>query len=113
MFWLSAAYCFLWIKPGEVLAHDLLCRISFEPFCPGIPCRDSSLGIEHEDGVIPRAFHQQAKSLFAVTQGHLSLFALCNVAYHRQDGLFAAGPNRAEHDVDGKFTAVFPSPIEC
>src|ERR1700691_5688175 len=93
-----------------MLAEDLVRSVPLNSFCAGIPGGDSSFRIEHEDCIVYGAFHQEAKSLFAMAQGRLRLLALGDVPHHCQDG--TAALDRAEHDVDGKLRSVFAEAIE-
>ena len=112
MLWLSAFDSFLGIKLREMLADDCLCVVPLDSFRPDIPGGDFSLRIKHEDRIILSAFHQQAKSLFAVAKRCLRQLAFSDVSHNCQDGVFAAGLNWAKHDVNRKLTSVFPQPVE-
>ncbi len=45
-------------------------------------------------------------------KSRLRLLARGDITYHRQDRTFTLGLDRAEHDVDGKFSAIFPPSIK-
>src|SRR6478735_7920223 len=51
------------IKFGKVLTYDLRCLISLQRFGTGVPGQDKALRVEHEDGVVTDALHQQMERL--------------------------------------------------
>src|SRR5215212_9265053 len=58
---------------GVVLACDLLGRVAFKAFGARVPACYAPLWVEHEDCVIPRAFHQRAEVFLALAQPVLAL----------------------------------------
>ena len=59
------------VEPGKMLADNFFRHIAFGPLCAGVPVHYVSVLIEHVDGVIGDALHQQAKAHLL-----LPLFAL-------------------------------------
>jgi hypothetical protein len=56
------------IETGEMAADDLVGAIALEALRAGVPRQDVSFGIEHEDGVVAHALHEQAKAFLAPAQ---------------------------------------------
>src|SRR5271165_1497401 len=112
MLWLPAIDTFLGIELREMLADDLVRRVSLDPFRSRIPANHSTFRIEHEDRIITGSVHQQTKSLFTTAKSRLRLLALGDIPHHGQDRVFAASLNRAEHDVNRKLGPVFPQAVK-
>src|SRR5581483_866625 len=51
------------IEDGKVLSNDLFFPITFQPLRSRVPALNDPFTTEHEDGIIPDPFHQQAKAL--------------------------------------------------
>src|SRR5581483_8028290 len=64
------------VKTREVLADDLLRRISLDPLRARVPARDQPSRAQHVDCVIDDALHQQAELLLTLAQGFFRLAAL-------------------------------------
>ncbi len=56
------------VEAGEVLADDLLRLIPLDLLGTVIPARHATAGVEHENGVIAYAAHEEAEPLFAQSQ---------------------------------------------
>ena len=70
----------LGVEAGEVLADDLLRRPALDPPRARVPVGDPARGVEHEDGVVGHALHEQAEAPLALDEGLLRLPALGHVA---------------------------------
>ena len=70
----------LGVEAGEVLADDLLRRPALDPPRARVPVGDLARGVEHEDGVVGHALHEQAEAPLALDEGLLRLPALGHVA---------------------------------
>ncbi len=53
------------IEPAEMRPDDLVGCIAFDTLRPGVPARDAAFRVEHVDGVVGHALHQQAELLLA------------------------------------------------
>ncbi len=49
-----------------MLADDLRGRIALDPLGAGVPGGNAAVRIEHEDGIVLDAVHQQPESFFAM-----------------------------------------------
>src|SRR5258708_39389596 len=53
------------IKAREVMADDVLGRVSLDPLRSGVPIGNDAVGIEHEDRVIGDALHEETEPALA------------------------------------------------
>src|SRR5579884_1589664 len=78
----AGLYVFVGEEPGEVLAYDLFGMKPLDAFRAEIPTDDAPLGVEHDDGMILDAFHQQPELLLAPAQLPDKLLAIDHSAPH-------------------------------
>ncbi len=52
-----------------MLAHDLVRAVALDAFRAGVPTDDMPLGIEHDDGIVLDAVHQQAETVVGAQHG--------------------------------------------
>ena len=60
---LAGCAILLGIELREVLADNLVREIAFDPLRAGIPVGHAAFGVEHVDGVVGDALHQQPELL--------------------------------------------------
>src|SRR5437762_129597 len=63
-----------------MLANDFVWSVAFDAFGACIPAYDDAVGIEHKEGVICNARHQQAELALAVADGLLRGTAFGDIA---------------------------------
>ncbi len=68
------------IEPGEVLAENLQVLVAEDLLRARVPGGDTTIRIEHEDGVVAHTFHQRPKARFALPDGFLVAAPLGQVA---------------------------------
>jgi hypothetical protein len=56
------------VELREMMPDDLVLEVSLDPLRPGIPVGDMPLRVEHVDGVIGHALHEQPEALLAVLE---------------------------------------------
>eukprot|EP01022_Parablepharisma_sp_SALTPOND_P021769 TRINITY_DN435_c2_g11_i1.p1 TRINITY_DN435_c2_g11~~TRINITY_DN435_c2_g11_i1.p1 ORF type:complete len:948 (-),score=370.43 TRINITY_DN435_c2_g11_i1:3556-6399(-) len=56
----------LLVEHGEMLAHDLLLQVTLGALGAGVPVGHGAIGIEHVEGIVGDAFHQQPETVFGV-----------------------------------------------
>src|SRR5204863_5336919 len=106
-----------------VLAADLFRLVLLDAVCAGVPTDDAAVRIEHEDGVVLHAGHQQAKQLFALPQRLLVCPAPGEIARHfaepaqlaarvAQRGDHRAGPESRTVLADAP-SLVLDAPLTC
>src|SRR5690242_7045937 len=71
-----------------MLADYFMRLVALDQLRSDVPCPNMSLWIEHEDGVVPDAFDQQAKSILA-RFGRLALFGACTDVSHHATSVMA------------------------
>ena len=89
---------------------DLIGRVPLDPLGADVPRRDVAVGVEHEDGVVRHAFHQEAESFFAAAQLFFVILALRQVAgdLGEADELAICISDRCNDDVCPEQRAVLP-----
>src|SRR5690606_9337232 len=92
----------------EVLADDLLRRVSLEPLGADVPSLDAAGRIEHVDRVVGNAIDQSPKALLAQTQLLIGVLPVGDVSRDLQVALHLTGrvANDRDHDVRPKARAV-------
>ncbi|HET8584985.1 MAG TPA: hypothetical protein VFM89_04535, partial [Casimicrobiaceae bacterium] len=68
------------VEDREMLADDLVRRITADALRAGVPRDDAAVGIEHEDRVVDDAVDEQPESFFAFCQRLLVRAPLGQVA---------------------------------
>src|SRR5579872_174671 len=58
----------LFIEPRELLPQNLFGAVTLDALRPLIPSNHAPFRVEHEDGIVLHAFHEQTKSLFTPSQ---------------------------------------------
>src|SRR5665213_2539411 len=97
------------IKLREMPADDFLRKIALDTLRTEIPVGDVALGIEHVNGVVGDALHQEPELLFAEPQHPLGFFALGEIARDLgvTDDVAGRGPDRINDDAGPEPAAVF------
>src|SRR5262249_19110238 len=83
----AGGFSFGRVKNGEVLADDLVGLVPLDAHGADIPARNVAAGIKHENGVIARAFHHQAKAFLAQLQSTFGPRAVGDVAENQNDAI--------------------------
>src|SRR5690606_11965031 len=96
------------VEAREVLADDLLRRVSLEPLGADVPSLDATGRIEHVDRVVGNAIDQSPKALLAQTQLLFGVLPVGDVSRDLQVALHLTGrvANDRDHDVRPKARAV-------
>jgi hypothetical protein len=93
-------------------ADDLRCGIALQLFRSRVPAGDVTVSIEHEYRIVPYAFDERAKSLFAVLDLLFVFASLRKISRHlgktKQFASIAA--ERSNYDIGPKQGAVFSNP---
>ena len=63
-----------------MLADDFGRRISFDAFCAEVPATHNAFWVEHVNGVVGHALHQQTELLLAFLEGLLGFLSLGQVS---------------------------------
>lgn len=102
----------LCVEGRKMPADDLLGAIALDPLGAEVPGRDPPLGVQHVDGVVDHAFHQQAEFLLALAQGLGRLFPLAQVAGDLgvADQLALGRPDRIDDHMGPEPAAVLANP---
>ena len=79
---LAQRHVFRRIEDGNVLAQNLFGGVALDRLGARIPARYPASGVEHENGVLLHALHQQAKPLLAFVQRQLRATALGYITRH-------------------------------
>ncbi len=79
-----------------MLPNDLFCLVPSEAFGRSVPAEDVSIGIQHEERVVPHPIHQQAEPLFALAQPFLVLLGFPRARL----GSLLGGAQRRNYTVD-------------
>jgi hypothetical protein len=89
------------VEAREVLPDDLLGPVALDPFGPRVPGGDVALRVEHEDGVIEDAFHQEPEPLLAPTKGLLGPLPLRQISgdFREAHQIAPLAPQRRDDDV--------------
>ncbi len=76
----AGPHVFRRVKSGEMPAQDFAALVTGDPARAAVPAGDDAHRIEHVDGIVLHAFHEQAEALFALAQDFFVLPALGQVA---------------------------------
>ena len=97
------------VEYREMLPDDFLGKVAFGALRPGVPVHHAALQIQHIDGVVGHAFHQQAEALLllALRAQHRLLFGAVARNLGVADQLAAVVAHRVNDDVRPEGAAVF------
>ena len=92
---------FLRIEAGEILTHNLFGAVALEPFGTAVPAGDRADRVDHVDGIVSDALHQQAEAFLAAAQFLLRGAAFGEVAGHLGKAEQMAGgvADRIDHHI--------------
>ncbi len=88
-------------------------KITLDPLRPQVPVGDLTLRVEHVDGVIGDALHQQAKLLLALLEdflGHLAVSQVAGDLGEAEQGAGLAVDDRIDHHMRPEQRAVLAHP---
>ena len=87
------------VEDAEVAADDLVGGVALQCLRAGVPAAHRAVHVEHEDGVVAHAVHQQPEALLAGAQFLLVALALGEVARDLDEAVeLAAGPAHGRDD---------------
>src|SRR5581483_6109729 len=89
-------------------ADDLVRRIALDSLCARVPARNVPIAVQHVDGVVGDALHEQAKLLLTFTQSGLGFTTLGEVSrdLDETDQPACAVPDRINDDISPEFRTV-------
>ena len=66
------------VEPGEMVADDLVRRISLDPLGAGVPIGDDAVRIEHVERMVGDAIDEQAEAALAFAERLLRKASKCH-----------------------------------